>query len=168
MIAELFCTRGKAQAGIPRLYETCGLNNIWLVDGFNVVLHAGEELIEPEDVEGLHRAIALHLVRCRKRLEGREIRFIRRAIDLTQGELAHCLGTGAQTVARWEKDKVSIPGPENRLLRITTMVAVAEPDRLVELLREMPKHLEEPDEGPDRPVRFTHNHRWVEAEREAA
>lgn len=166
MKTELFCTRGRGHAGSPRLYETCGLDNIWLVDGFEIVRHAGEELIQPEDVEGLHKAITLHLVRFRKDLGGREIRFIRRAIDMTQGELAHRLGTGVQTVARWEKDKVSIPGPEDRLLRITTILAVSDPDTFAKLILEMPKNLDDLDEGPDRPVRFTHNECWVEAESE--
>lgn len=165
---ELFCSSGKVHDGPPRLYEACGLPHIWLVDGFEIVHHAGEELIQPEDVEGLHKAIALHLVRFRKTLGGREIRFIRRAIDLTQGELAHWLGTGVQTVARWEKDKVNIPGPEDRLLRINTILAVSEPDRFAQLIREMPKNLDDLDEGPDRPVSFTHDQIWSEARMEAA
>lgn len=165
---ELFCISGRQPAGPPRLYETCGLDNIWLVDGFEVVRHGGEELIKPEDVEGLHRAIALHLVRFRKALGGREIRFIRRAIDMTQGELAHGLGTGVQTVARWEKDHVSIPGPEDRLLRITAILAVSDPESFARLIKEMPKNLDELDEGPDRPLGFSHDQVWAEAELEAA
>lgn len=167
MIIDLFCTRGKA-AQQPRLYEACGLDNIWLVDGFELVRRGDEELVEPEDVEGLHQAIALHLVRYRKALSGREIRFIRRAIDMTQGELAHRLGTGVQTVARWEKDKVNIPGPEDRLLRITTILAVTDPGRFAQLITEMPKNLDELDEGPERPISFKHDEFWAEAELEAA
>lgn len=164
----LFCISGREPAGPPRLYESCGLENIYLVDGFEVVRRGDEEAIKPEDVEGLHRAIALHLVRFRKTLGGREIRFIRRAIDMTQAELAHQLQTGAQTVARWEKDQVSIPGPEDRLLRITTILAVADPEKFALLIREMPKNLDELDEGPDRPLGFTHDKVWAEAELEAA
>ncbi|WCT78692.1 helix-turn-helix domain-containing protein [Novosphingobium humi] len=172
MIKELFCVRGSGYAGQPRLYDTCGLENIWLVDGFHVIRRNGEEVLQIEDPEGLHKAIALHLVRFRKSLTGREIKFIRRAIDLTQGELAHQLGTGVQTVARWEKDKVCIPGPEDRLLRIITLLATSDAENFAKLILEMPTNLEDLDEGPDRPVRFTHDHdhdhRWVEAEREAA
>ena len=168
MNTELFCISGNAPGGAPRPYETCGLENIWLVNGFEVVRYGDEELIKPEDVEGLHKAIALHLVRFRKVLGGREIKFIRRAIDLTQGELAHQLGTGVQTVARWEKNKVSIPGPEDRLLRITTILAVSDPESFARLILEMPKNLDELDEGPDRPLGFTHNQVWAEAELEAA
>ena len=168
MTTELFCIRGNGSVGPPRLYETCGLDNIWLVDGFEIVRHADEELIQPEDVEGLHKAIALHLVRFRKSLGGREIRFIRRAIDMTQGELAHGLGVNVQTVARWEKDKVNIPGPEDRLLRITTILAVSNAESFARLILEMPKNLDELDEGPDRPIRFTHDQIWTEAQLEAA
>ncbi|MBF7009973.1 helix-turn-helix domain-containing protein [Novosphingobium resinovorum] len=172
MSKEIFCTRGQLIIGQPRLYEDCGLENIWLVDGFSVTNRRGEELIHVEDIEGLHKAIALHLVRFRKALSGREIKFIRRAIDMTQGELAHRLGTGVQTVARWEKDKVNIPGPEDRLLRINTLLAISEPATFAQLILEMPSNLADLDEGPDRPVSFTHNHahdhKWVEAVLEAA
>ena len=163
MSTELFCVRGGRASAQPRLYATCGLDNIWLVDGFEVVNRSGEELILPEDVEGLHKAIALHLAMYRKPLTGREIRFIRRAIDFTQRELGHSLGVGEQTVARWEKDQVSIPGPEGRLLRITAILAASDPDRFAELIREMPKNLETGDEGPERRISFTHNSVWKEA-----
>ncbi|VXC64123.1 helix-turn-helix domain-containing protein [Sphingomonas sp. AX6] len=165
---ELFCSRGKEQTKRPHLYEDCGLDNIWLVDGFTIVHRNGEDLIEPEDVEGLHKAIARHIVCHRKGLMGREVRFIRRALDMTQGELAHRLGTGVQTVARWEKDKVNIPGPEDRLLRITTILGVTEPDAFAQLIMEMPKNLDDLDEGPERPISFKHNHFWEEAQMEAA
>ena len=168
MTTELFCTRGKAQVSAPRLYEDCGLENIWLVDGFSITERNGEELMQVEDVEGLHKAISLHLVRHRKALAGREIRFIRRAIDMTQGELAHRLGTGVQTVARWEKNQINIPGPEDRLLRITALLGITDPQSFAEMIREMPRNLDDLDEGPDRPVSFTHNDHWTEAELEAA
>jgi DNA-binding transcriptional regulator YiaG len=138
------------------------------VDGFNIIHRNGEELIEPEDVEDLHRAIARHLICHRKVLKGNEIRFIRRAIDLTQGELAHQLGTSPQTVARWEKNQVAIPGPENRLLRYVALLGVSDADSFAELIVNMPRNLEELDEGPERPARFTHNQFWLEAELEAA
>lgn len=163
MSNNLFCIRGDEPAGEPRLYEACGLDNIWLVDGFEVIERNGEELIQPEDVEGLHRAIALHLAMFRKPLGGREIRFIRRAIDMTQAEFGHSLGVTSQTVARWEKDQISIRTPEERLLRITAALAVSDPDRLADIVREMPRNLEELDEGPERPVSFTHATFWKEA-----
>ena len=172
MTNELFCLRGRDNGGQPRLYEGCGLENIWLLDGFSLIHRNGEELTQVEDVEGLHKAISLHLVRHRKALTGREIKFIRRSIDLTQGELAHQLGTGVETVARWEKDKFNIPGPEDRLLRIITLLALSEPDEFARLIKEMPHNLDDLDEAPDRPVSFKHtdsaDRGWIEAELEAA
>jgi DNA-binding transcriptional regulator YiaG len=163
MSTNLFCMRGDTPAAEPRLYEACGLDNIWLVDGFQIIEHHGEQLILPEDVEGLHRAIALHLAMFRKPLAGREIRFIRRAIDMTQAEFAHSLGVTSQTVARWEKDQVGIRSPEERLLRFTAILVASDKDRLADLLSGMPHNLEELDEGPDRPVSFTHATFWKEA-----
>lgn len=163
MSTELFCISGGKPAAEPRLYEACGLDNIWLVDGFEVIKRGDEEMILPEDSDGLHRAIALHLAMFRKPLTGRDIRFIRRAIDMTQPELGHNLGVQAQTVARWEKNQIVIPGPEERLLRINVILAASAPEKFAELIREMPKTLEQGDEGPVRPVSFTHAQVWKEA-----
>lgn len=163
MNTELFCIRGGGLPTKPRLYEACGLDNIWLVDGFEIVKRGGEEFVLPEDVEGLHRAIALHLAMFRKPLTGREIKFMRRAIDMTQPELGHSLGVHAQTVARWEKDQVLIPAPEERLLRITAILAASDEEGFAKLIREMPKNLEQGDEGPEKAVSFTHSQVWKEA-----
>jgi DNA-binding transcriptional regulator YiaG len=54
------------------------------------------------DVEGLHRAIGRHLVLHRKGLSPKEVRFLRKRMDLTQAELAAKLGNDAQSVARWK------------------------------------------------------------------
>nr|AGU09923.1 hypothetical protein [uncultured organism] len=168
MSEQLFCIGGGRTAKEPRLYENCGLDNIWLMDGYSVIPRDGEDFVDVEDVEGLHKAIALHLVRHRGTLGGSEIKFIRYAIDLTQPELAHRLGTSAQTVARWEKGKVAIPAPEEKLLRFTTVLAVAEPEKFAEIIRAMPVMSDGGNEGPVFPARFKHDAGWTEAFAEAA
>lgn len=56
--------------------------------------------------------------RRKKRLNGRELRFLRHEINLTQENLAALLGTDAQNVARWEKGITKVPGPADRLIRL--------------------------------------------------
>jgi DNA-binding transcriptional regulator YiaG len=75
--------------------------------------------------EDLHKAIGLYLVEHRKALGGKEIRFLRNALDLTQAELAHLLGCDSQSVARWEKEQTEMPPASDRLLRLLFLEGVA-------------------------------------------
>ena len=99
-------------------YKECGLDNIYLVGGVTRRKTPRGEVVHIEDVKGLHAAIGRMLVQEKKRLNGRELRFLRHEINLTQENLAALLGTDAQNVARWEKGKVKVPGPGDRLIRL--------------------------------------------------
>ena len=63
-------------------------------------------------------AIGRWLVDTPKPLHGAELRFLRTEMELTQRDLAACIGTTEQTLWLWEKGKgKAIPGPADRLLR---------------------------------------------------
>src|SRR5271155_1684552 len=81
----------------PYHYRACGLENIFLLNGYDFDQHDGERHVFVREVEGLHQAIGRHLVCGRKALTGQEIRFLRKTIDLTQEELAEKLGNNAQS-----------------------------------------------------------------------
>lgn len=84
-------------------YTGCGLRNVYLKSGFRKHKTPYGGGVSVEDVEGLHRAIALHLVGHKPRLSGTEFRFLRKELELTQAQLAALLGNDAQSVALWEK-----------------------------------------------------------------
>ena len=65
----------------------------------------------------MHRAIGQFLAREKKSLSGREFRFLRHELDLSQARLAALFGVDAQSVARWEKGRVKIPGAVERMIR---------------------------------------------------
>jgi DNA-binding transcriptional regulator YiaG len=69
------------------------------------------------DADELHRAIGLFLVRNKKVFCGKELRFLRKEMDLTQSELGKLLGTSDQSVARWEKGTNKIGTAADRLIR---------------------------------------------------
>jgi DNA-binding transcriptional regulator YiaG len=147
----------------PRLYRECGLDEVYLCNGYRVEWDGDTEFVFVEDRKGLHNAIALHLVTNRKVLSGKEVRFIRNAMDLTQRQLADHLGTTSQSLARWEKDQVEVPGAADRLLRITFVVALLEPEEFQQLVRNLPSTLDEMNEVRNAPVHFSHGERWAEA-----
>ncbi len=101
-------------------YKTCGLDNIYLRNGVSVVQTPRGEGVHIQDVEGLHRAIGTMLVLERKYLDGKEFRFLRHELRMTQQSLAMLLGVDVQSVARWEKNKTAgpIPGPAQNIIRL--------------------------------------------------
>lgn len=82
-------------------YTECGLNDVYLVDGVNVV--DGQMTIH--DIDGLHRAIGQWLVTNKKSLSGAEMRFLRHELELSQASLSRLLGVTEQSVLRWEKKR---------------------------------------------------------------
>jgi DNA-binding transcriptional regulator YiaG len=99
-------------------YTECGLDNIYLVNGVTITkLKSGDEEIFIHDIHGLHKAIGMILVSKRGFLSGKEIKFIRSTLDLSQTTLAKILGCSYQTVLLWEKEKSIISKTADHLLR---------------------------------------------------
>lgn len=125
MSGENFYLANEEVSAAPYHYETCGLDNIYLLNGYEIIERDGESYVAVKSADELHRAIGRHVVFERKSLTGNDIRFLRNTLDLTQAELARSLATTAQTLARWEKGEVEITGPAERLLRVVFMLAIA-------------------------------------------
>ena len=99
-------------------YTECGLNNIYLVNGFKITKTDDDEEIFVHDIHGLHEAISNILIFKKGTLEGKEIKFIRTMLDLSQKKLAALIGCQYQQILLWEKNKNKISKPADRLLRI--------------------------------------------------
>jgi DNA-binding transcriptional regulator YiaG len=156
----------------PYAYTVCGLDNIYLLNGYKVSIHGGEEFVSVTDVEGLHQAIGRHLVLQRKGLSPKEIRFLRKTMDLTQAELAAKLGNDSQSVARWEKGICEMPGTAEKLLRATFLAEniidaenIMDDKDLVTLRRLLVSVMDELDMLDDKPhpAQFELNGRWDQA-----
>jgi putative transcriptional regulator len=98
-------------------YQECGLDNVWLVNGFQVRPTSYGEAISVEDVEGLYNSIARSLVEKAGSLGGKEIRFLRKHLGHSQRVLGAVLGYDEQTVSRWERAISDVPPSADRLLR---------------------------------------------------
>lgn len=97
-------------------YTACGLRNVYLKSGYRKHKTPYGDGVSIDDIEGLHRAIALHLIGHKPRLAGTELRFLRKELELTQAQLASLLGNDAQSVALWEK-KGRVPKWADLLIR---------------------------------------------------
>jgi transcriptional regulator with XRE-family HTH domain len=102
----------------PYHYRACGVDGIYLHDGFKKVDDGYGESVVIEAVEELHKVIGLKLVQERPHLAAREVRFLREQMGKTQIELANEIGVSGQMIARYEKeDQTDVTGPSDRLLR---------------------------------------------------
>ena len=100
-------------------YTECGLDYIYLRNGYDVVKTTQGLKLHIHNVEGLHRAIGEMLVSDKKHLDGNEFRFLRHELNMTQLNLSALLGVDVQTVANWEKGKIKdVPGPAQRVIRL--------------------------------------------------
>ena len=100
-------------------YTECGLDNIYLRNGFELVPTKKGRMLHIHNVGGLHQAIGEMLVSEKKHLDGKEFRFLRHELNMTQQILAALLGVDVQTVANWEKEKIKdVPGPAQCVIRL--------------------------------------------------
>jgi DNA-binding transcriptional regulator YiaG len=166
--AELYSISGQAHEPEPLHYPQCGLDNVYLLNGFRLEVIDGEEALTIDDMDGLWKAIGLHLVCRRKVLSPKELKFLRRHMDLTQMGLAQYLRVTDQAVARWEKGETRLPGPADVAIRQAFLSApVAQPEgmRIARHFRKMMKELVGTDEIPALTIAFRHGpDRWLEEE----
>lgn len=97
-------------------YTECGLDNVYLVSGFDFVSDGREKEVVIQDLEGLHKAIGRYLLG-KADLSGKEIRFLRHEMSMSQVTLADLLRVSEQAVARWEKGKTEVPKPAESIIR---------------------------------------------------
>ncbi|MEP6483111.1 MAG: helix-turn-helix domain-containing protein [Rudaea sp.] len=102
----------------PYHYTECGLDHIYLVSGYEMIKSNYGQAVAIHQADALHRAIGQFLVRKKKVLSGKELRFLRTEMDLTQAELGKLLGLTDQAVARWEKEQTDIASPADYLIRL--------------------------------------------------
>lgn len=156
--------------GKPLHYTACGLDNVYLVNGFAREIIDGEEYVTIEDLDGLWKAVGLHLVTTQKVLAPKEIKFLRNHMGLTQAELGAKLRVSDQTIARWEKGETKVvPGPADVMLRVLFLASDAAHPEGKEILQEIIELCEkiiEEDERRPSPVMFCHNmhdKNWIQS-----
>jgi DNA-binding XRE family transcriptional regulator len=121
----------------PYHYTECGLDYIYLLDGFSLIETAHGPVVQVANAGKLDRAIALDVVRRQGRLADQEVRFLRGLLDMTQAELGKALGKDAQTVARWEKGKTDIPPTEDIAIRQIYLEETGHRPRFIDTSRQV-------------------------------
>lgn len=145
----------------PLHYKLCGLDDVYLITGYDwVPADDGTRDLVVQDIDGLHRAIADCLVRERKGLTGKEFRFLRKRLDMTQLELAIELGTTDQAIARWEKGETRVPGLADTALRFSYL-ARTQQGLLAQVAADIVRGLRERDDPRRRMVFGETENGWM-------
>jgi len=98
-------------------YTECGLENVWLENGFVKKKTAYGMATSIDDADGLHKVLAMELIKKKGRITGKELRFMRTAIGMSQEGLSKCVGTTEQSVSLWERTG-KVPQYADSLLRL--------------------------------------------------
>lgn len=77
----------------------------------------GEWTIEIPDLPGLIRATALARAMLPFKLSGKDVKFMRKALDMTGKDFADAMELTPETVSRWENNERGIGGYSEKLLR---------------------------------------------------
>lgn len=164
MTRENFYCGDDAVAQKPYHYKECGLDNIYLMNGYTIEQVDGEEYVSIDSVDELWKAIGLNLVTNKKILSPKEIRFLRDQMEKTQAEVASLLRVDDQTVARWEKGRTNLSGTADvafRVLFLSAPVAQPEGGKILSKWIDMIRKLVEKDAPTSDDVLFEqHNHNW--------
>jgi DNA-binding transcriptional regulator YiaG len=120
-----------------------------------------EKHVIVHDVEGLYKAIALHLIRRKRAFLGSEVRFLRRYLDLTQGELGRYIGVAYRTICGYENGHTVMPGPEHGLLHLLVAASANPRVDVRQELESIRATKEAPDPGDLKLERDDHEWRVV-------
>ncbi len=103
-------------------YLESGLPNVQL-SGVEVrkCQKCGEQEVAIPNLEGLHRCIAHGLAEKASRLNGPEIRFLRKYLGRSSQDFAELIGVTRETVSRWETGKKPLSALADRVLRLMVL-----------------------------------------------
>lgn len=116
-------------------YTACGLDNVWLANGFVVKETKYGNGVSIEDVDGLHRLLASNLVEKDGLLTGKEFRFLRVHLGLTQQGLGKLMGDVSENaVSLWER-KDTVPAIHDHWLRMLVIAKLKGNTKVADAVR---------------------------------
>jgi DNA-binding transcriptional regulator YiaG len=141
-------------------YEECGLSNVWLHDGYKIEedeLYG--ELVSIASVNDLHKTIGLYLINEKPELNGEEIRFLRKELNLSQKNLAGLIGVNESSVRNWESDRGDMSKPADRFLRALYKEHAHGGGELKEMIEKL-NHQERAHASGNISFSYNHNRSW--------
>jgi DNA-binding transcriptional regulator YiaG len=114
-------------------YTECGLDNIWLQDGFERVETPYGTATTIDNIKGLHDAISKSLFTKKSNLTGKEFLFLRKELDLSQVEIARLFGVSEGTARNLER-KEKLDSVYSHLMKAICQEYYAGQTRIFEII----------------------------------
>jgi DNA-binding transcriptional regulator YiaG len=111
-------------------YDTCGLDNVFLVNGYDEINTAEGKAVSIHRLDELHQVISENIVNLPRRLNGKEFRFLRIELDMSQKAMGNLMGKKDQSIAKWEKDEVTIPKLADAAIRQLYIESIGKKSKL--------------------------------------
>ena len=102
-------------------YIASGLDNIVLVGLKECIDEDGDPCIEIPHITELHRVIARGIVTRDHGMSGKELKFLRTEMGMTQAEVAKVVNREPLTIGRWERGEIEIDPNAEALLRLVAI-----------------------------------------------
>ncbi len=132
-----FCIKGAELLAEPYHYVASGLPNIYLLNGVSHDDTSYGKMVTIKSLNGLHRAIGLHIIEKQEQMTGPEFRFLRKQMGLTQVELADMMQVTDQTVANYEKGTTEDFGPADAFMRMAYFFHIIPDDMRAKIVKAM-------------------------------
>lgn len=154
---------GREDARNSYHYKACGLDDVYLLNGFTIEETGYGPGVAVQNEKALHQAIGLRLVSDRKALSAREFRFLRKQMGFTQEQLSKRLQVNTQTVARYEKDQTAIPGSTDFVIRFLYAVYLIPEKQRLDVLSDLADDMEARGSASNKAMYFRQTKRgWGE------
>ena len=109
-------------------YTESGLDNVMIIGVNFVTDDSGEECLVIPNINELHKTIAQGIVTRRGSINGRELRFIRTEMGMTQAQLAELLHREPLAISRWEREECPLDANAEALVRLYAIQELKLPD----------------------------------------
>ena len=97
-------------------YKACGLDNVWLANGYVIRTTPYGTGVSVHDADSLHKLLAVDVAKKDGRLSRKEFRFLRTMLCLSQKSIADMVGVTEQSVSLWERYG-NVPKIQDAVLR---------------------------------------------------
>jgi DNA-binding transcriptional regulator YiaG len=102
-------------------YTACGLDNV-VLKGLPVMEDdGGDQVITIPKINLLHQLLVNEVATKHGRLNGKEIRFLRTELGMSQSQLAVLVGRDAQSVGRWERGEADVEQALEMVIRMKAL-----------------------------------------------
>lgn len=115
-------------------YTESGLPNVWLENGYVVQKTPYGRAVAIEHADSLHKVLAIEITKKKGRITGKELRFLRLVLELSQENLAHkCFGLSEQAVSLYERTG-KVPAQADTIIRMLVLEKLNGNVRITDIL----------------------------------